>query len=133
MAEGCLVLLGSKETKQRLDGLTQLEAAMGTVDLDPDTIGRIVSALVPVIADNNPKLAQGAMQLVQQLGQASGPDFGPHALSVWANLIERMGDSKLPVRTTATATIVCCMAVRAASRANRAKGRSRAREARRPF
>lgn len=113
MLEVPLNLLGSRETKQRMDGLAQLEAALPSVELDVDTVAHIVGSLIPVISDNNPKMAQGAMQLLQQLGRASGPEFGPLALSAWPHLIERMGDSKLPVRTAAAATVVGCMAVRA--------------------
>ncbi|KAJ1639529.1 armadillo-type protein [Pavlovales sp. CCMP2436] len=107
--DGPLGLLASRETKQRLDGLAQLEAVLGSVELDPDTVAHLVGALVPVVGDNNPKMAQGAMQLLQLLGQASGPEFGPLALSAWSALVERMGDSKLAVRSTATATLVSCL------------------------
>lgn len=113
--EAPLALLASRETKQRLDGLGQLEAALDAVELDADTVAHVVAALVPAVGDNNPKMAQGAMQLLQRLGRASGPEFGPLALSAWSALIERMGDSKLPVRTAAAATVVSCMAVRARS------------------
>jgi hypothetical protein len=37
MLEIPLGLLGSRETKQRMDGLAQLEAALASVELDPDT------------------------------------------------------------------------------------------------
>lgn len=118
-----LGLLGSRETKQRMDGLAQLEHALASVELDADTVSHIVGSLVPVICDNNPKMCVGAMQLLQQL--ASGPEFGALALSAWPNLIERMGDSKVSIRTAATATIVSCMAVRARRRVRPAQRVSR--------
>lgn len=97
--EAALQGLAARETKQRLDAVDALQAAVRAGGpVGRDDVGTLVDAVLPALKDPNYKVCQGALAAVA-LAVANAPEaFKPHAPLLLSSVLERLGDGKAPVR-----------------------------------
>ncbi len=63
-------------------------------ELDDEAAPALVDTLQPALSDANPKVAQGALELLGTLVERLGEEFAPFLAGLWTPLIERLGDAK---------------------------------------
>lgn len=95
--------LFSKDTKQKLNGLSKTEEALRTGDVDLEFERSTLSrGLLNTLGDNNFRVCVGSLKCIQLLVEKDRTHFQPRQ---WIKSIaERMGDGKATVRDIATET-----------------------------
>ena len=91
----------SKEPKERLRAVQQ---ALDYAEKDAIDLGAaplLVEALEPMLKDNNPKVVQGALAVLQRMVEALEEECEPYLSPFWSPLVERLGDAKTALRERA--------------------------------
>ncbi|KAE9049237.1 hypothetical protein PR001_g3514 [Phytophthora rubi] len=105
--EDTAALLGSSAIKQRLAGVTGLLEQLRRQDAAPEASATLIPHVLPCLRDHNSKIALGALEILQLLvSRVAESTLRSYFKLLWLSLVERLGDSKLPVREKAVDVVV---------------------------
>ena len=92
----------SKDSRERYRAIQEAQEYVQTHDGQlAEAAPALVDALQPALADANPKVVQGALELLFTLVERLEDGFAQYLGGVWAPLLERLGDAKSGVRERA--------------------------------
>jgi hypothetical protein len=114
----------AKDPKERLRAIQEAGDFVAADGASVDSAPLLVDALQPALRDNNPKVVQGALELLLTLASELQDGFAPFTSGLWGPLGERMGDAKTHMRERAVDLAVglatlCVPAVEALERLRR--------------
>ncbi|KAG6579768.1 uncharacterized protein IUM83_11396 [Phytophthora cinnamomi] len=105
--EDTAALLSSSAIKQRLAGVTGLLEQLRRQDAAPEASATLIPHVLPCLRDHNSKIALGALEILQLLlSRVAEATLRSYLKLLWLSLVERLGDSKLPVREKAVDVVV---------------------------
>ncbi|OIT07263.1 clip-associated protein [Nicotiana attenuata] len=111
--EAALELARAKDTKSRMAGVehlhTLLEASRKT--LSSSEVTSLVDVCLDLLKDNNFRVSQGALMSLASAAVLSGEYFKLHFNALLPAVVERLGDSKQPVRDAARRLLLTLMEV----------------------
>ncbi|CAA0823913.1 CLIP-associated protein [Striga hermonthica] len=111
--EEALELARAKDTKERMAGverLYQLLEASRKV-LSPSEVTSLVDVCLDLLTDGNFRVSQGALQALASAVVLSGDHFKLHFNALVPAVVERLGDSKQPVRDAARRLLLTLMEI----------------------
>uniref|UniRef100_K3X4G8 TOG domain-containing protein n=1 Tax=Globisporangium ultimum (strain ATCC 200006 / CBS 805.95 / DAOM BR144) TaxID=431595 RepID=K3X4G8_GLOUD len=103
-------LLRSSAIKKRLVGVTSLIEFLKKAhpnDVSAEELVALIPDVLPCLRDHNSKVVSSALEILEiVLESASEQTVRAYFKLLWLNLVEKLGDSKLPVREKAVDVIV---------------------------
>ncbi|XP_073063595.1 CLIP-associated protein-like [Primulina eburnea] len=111
--EEALELARAKDTKERMAGVERLhellEASRKTYSATE--VASLVDVCLDLLKDNNFRVSQGALQALDSAAVLSGEHLKLHFNALVPAVVERLGDSKQPVRDAARRLLLTLMEV----------------------
>lgn len=111
--EEALVQLQAKDTKERMAGVERLQTLLEQCrkSLTAAEVSSLVDASISLLKDNNFKVAQGALQALASAAALAGEHLKLHFNALLPATVERLGDSKQPVRDAGRRFLLALMEV----------------------
>lgn len=111
--EEALVQLQAKDTKERMAGVERLQTLLeqSRKSLIASEVSSLVDASISLLKDNNFKVAQGALQALASAAALAGEHLKLHFNALLPATVERLGDSKQPVRDAGRRFLLALMEV----------------------
>lgn len=105
--------LQSKDTKERVAGVERLQTVLeqGRKSLTAAEVCTLVDASIPSLKDNNFRVAQGTLQALVSATALAGDHLKLHFNALLPATVERLGDSKQPVRGAGRRFLLALMEV----------------------
>ncbi|KAG0621726.1 hypothetical protein M758_3G044000 [Ceratodon purpureus] len=111
--EEALVQLQAKDTKERMAGVERLQTVLEQCrkSLTAAEVSSLVDASISLLKDNNFKVAQGALQALASAAALGGEHLKLHFNALLPATVERLGDSKQPVRDAGRRFLLALMEI----------------------
>ncbi|KAL6968088.1 hypothetical protein U1Q18_033891 [Sarracenia purpurea var. burkii] len=111
--EEALEMARSKDTKERMAGVERLYQLLeaSTRSLSSSEVTSLVDCCLDLLKDNNFRVSQGALLALASAAVLSGEHLKLHFNSLVPAIVERLGDSKQPVRDAARRLLLTLMEV----------------------
>lgn len=108
-----LNLILSKDTKQRMSGVEHLQSLLEhtRIRLTAPDVARLVDSSLALLKDCNFRVAQGALQALASAAAVSSEHLKLHFNALLPAIVERLGDSKQPVRDAARRLLLALMEI----------------------
>lgn len=105
--------LQSKDTKERMAGVERLQTLLEQCrkSLSSSETASLVDASMSLLKDNNFKVCQGALQALASAAAVAGEHLKLHFGALLPAIVERLGDSKQPVRDAGRRLLLALMEV----------------------
>lgn len=105
--------LQSKDTKERMAGVEKLQTVLDQCRkcLTSAEVCNLVDASLPSLKDNNFRVAHGALQALASAAALAGDHLKLHFNALLPATVERLGDSKQPVRDAGRRLLLALMEV----------------------
>ncbi|OEL27546.1 CLIP-associated protein [Dichanthelium oligosanthes] len=110
--EAALEAARAKDTKERLAGVERLHEALDAAarrGLSAAEVASLVDTCMDLARDGNFRVAQGGLQALSAAAVLAGDHFKIHLNALVPSAVERLGDSKQPVREAARQLLVTLM------------------------
>lgn len=103
----------SKDTKERMAGVERLHQLLeaSRKSLSSTEVNALVDCCLDLLKDNNFRVSQGALLSLSSAVVLSGEHFKLHFNALVPAIVERLGDSKQPVRDAARRLLLTLMEV----------------------
>ncbi|XP_054805002.1 CLIP-associated protein isoform X2 [Prosopis cineraria] len=111
--EEALELARTKDTKERMAGVERLHQLLESSrkSLTSSEVTSLVDCCLDLLKDNNFRVSQGALQSLASAAVLSGEHFKLHFNALVPAVVDRLGDSKQPVRDAARRLLLTLMEV----------------------
>ncbi|XP_019444405.1 PREDICTED: CLIP-associated protein-like isoform X1 [Lupinus angustifolius] len=111
--EEALELARAKDTKERMAGVERLHQLLeaSRKSLTSSEVTSLVDSCLDLLKDNNFRVSQGALQALASAAVLSGDHFKLHFNALVPAVVDRLGDSKQPVRDAARRLLLTLMEV----------------------
>jgi len=111
--EEALMQLQAKDTKERLAGVERLQIVLeqSRKRLTTAEVCTLVDASLPSLKDNNFRVAQGVLQALASAAALAGDHLKLHFNALLPATVERLGDTKQPVRDAGRRFLLALMEV----------------------
>ncbi|XP_065873538.1 CLIP-associated protein [Euphorbia lathyris] len=111
--EEALELARAKDTKERMAGVERLHQLLeaSRKSLSSTETSSLVDCCLDLLKDNNFRVSQGALQALASAAVLSGEHLKLHFNALVPAVVERLGDSKQPVRDAARRLLLTLMEV----------------------
>lgn len=111
--EEALELARAKDTKERMAGVERLHQLLeaSRKSLSSSEVTSLVDVCLDLLKDNNFRVSQGALQSLDSAAVLSGEHLKLHFNALVPAVVERLGDSKQPVRDAARRLLLTLMQV----------------------
>ncbi|WOH01829.1 hypothetical protein DCAR_0521214 [Daucus carota subsp. sativus] len=111
--EEALEMARSKDTKERMAGVERLHQVLeaSRKSLSSSEVTVLVDCCIDLLKDNNFRVSQGALLSLSSAAVLSGEHFKLHFNGLVPAVVERLGDSKQPVRDAARRLLLTLMEV----------------------
>ncbi|TKY62274.1 CLIP-associated protein [Spatholobus suberectus] len=111
--EEALELSRAKDTKERMAGVERLYQLLeaSRKSLSSSEVTSLVDTCMDLLKDNNFRVSQGALQALASAAVLSGDHFKLHFNALLPAVVDRLGDSKQPVRDAARRLLLTLMEV----------------------
>ncbi|KAJ7972551.1 CLIP-associated protein [Quillaja saponaria] len=111
--EEALELVRAKDTKERMAGVERLHQLLeaSRKSLSSSEVTSLVDCCLDLLKDNNFRVSQGALQALASAAVLSGEHLKLHFNALVPAVVDRLGDSKQPVRDAARRLLLTLMEV----------------------
>ncbi|KAA8550665.1 hypothetical protein F0562_002349 [Nyssa sinensis] len=111
--EEALEMARAKDTKERMAGVERLHQLLeaSRKSLSSSEVTSLVDCCMDLLKDNNFRVSQGALQALASAAVLSGEHLKLHFNALVPAIVERLGDSKQPVRDAARRLLLTLMEV----------------------
>jgi len=111
--EEALEMARAKDTKERMAAVERLHQLLeaSRKSLSPAEVTSLVDSCLDLLKDSNFRVSQGALQALASAAVLAGEHLKLHLNALVPAVVERLGDSKQPVRDAARRLLTTLMEV----------------------
>lgn len=112
--EEALEMARAKDTKERMAAVERLHQLLeaSRKSLSPAEVTSLVDCCLDLLKDSNFRVSQGALQALASAAVLAGEHLKLHLNALVPAVVERLGDSKQPVRDAARRLLTTLMEVK---------------------